>query len=414
MTERLKIAIIGGGASGLISGYLLNEKHDITLYEKDSILGGNVRTLNKNVLDTNLPKNIAIENGVLGFSQNYYPKFHKLLHHLGTPYHSYKPSISLFANEQFYPAKNTSYLNIKSFSELISNSNFRKELQHLVESQKEFKKKLNESNPYNQNFSDYSTLKGLYKNYLQTLFMLSFSTPLEKVHQLPQTLLNPYLKSLPNSTWSFVKGGVYSYLETLLSKSNMRLICNAKNLQISRSANNIKIKYRGEEHLYDSVIIATTPGSVKKLLTDMTTIENDIFSDMNDQTFKTIAHSDVSFYGRFKKAKKTPMDLFLNYNQIKKGYNTYQNNVYKLPSNVPYSFAYNMDNQILKDTIINETNHTVPLYAKNHDLKIKQIQSINGQNRTFFVGAYLENGLHEGAVASAMQIAQMLGGIILE
>ena len=85
------------------------------------------------------------------------------------------------------------------------------------------------------------------------------------------------------------------------------------------------------------------------------------------------------------------MDLFLNYNQIKKGYNTYQNNVYKLPSNVPYSFAYNLDNQILKDTIINETNHTVPLYAKNHDLKIKQIQSINGQNRTFFVGGEKQN-----------------------
>jgi predicted NAD/FAD-binding protein len=413
MIERKKIAIIGGGASGLVTGYLLNNNHDITLYEKESIIGGNVRTLNKNVSGTSLPKNINIENGVLGFSQNYYPKFHQLLNHLGTTCHSYKPSISLFKEDLFYPARTASYLNLRQIWQLINKSQFRSELLQLIAAQKDFKNSLPESNLYNNSFGDYCNLKGFYQKYLQALFMLSFSTPSQHVQHLPQTLLNPYLKSLPKSTWSFVKGGVYTYMETILQKSKMNIICNAKNLKISRNATYVTIKLLGEAQHYDIVIIATTPGSVKELLTDMTDAEGAIFNAMHNQNFKTIVHSDLSFYGKYEKVKKTPMDLFIAKNETNFGYNTYQNDVYKLPSKTPYSFAYNLDDVIAKDRIIHQTTHNVPLYGKNHDTKIQQIKAMNGQNRTFYVGAYLENGLHEGAVESAIKVASKLGGRIL-
>ncbi|MDQ5939261.1 MAG: uncharacterized protein QG557_208, partial [Pseudomonadota bacterium] len=50
----MKIAIIGAGAAGMSTAYLLNKQHDITIFEKQSIIGGNIRTLNKNVLGTPL------------------------------------------------------------------------------------------------------------------------------------------------------------------------------------------------------------------------------------------------------------------------------------------------------------------------------------------------------------------------
>jgi len=410
MSIRKKIAVIGGGASGIISGYLLSENHEVTLYEKQPILGGNVRTLNKNVLDTTLPKNLNIENGVLGFSQNYYPKFHQLLQHLGTPLLSYKPSISLFQNNHFYPAKTTSYFNRQSLSDLLFQPDFRAALRHLVRSKKEFKTALNQLNPIGKSFSDYESLNGLYKDYLQALFMLSFSTPFEKVPHLPQSLVNPYLDSLPNSTWSFVKGGVYSYMETILQKSNMKVICNAKNLKITRNENAIILNHLGENIHFDAVIIATTPGSIKELLTDMDHFEQELFADMNDQNFQTIAHTDTSIYGKFKKVSKTPMDLFLNNKLSIKGYNTYQNDVYQLNKKTAYSFAYNLNDNIAPKKILHQANHIVPLYSKLHDKKVEIIKSINGQKHTYFAGAYLSNGLHEGAVASAIEVALKLGG----
>lgn len=413
MTKRKKIAIIGGGASGLISGYLLNKNHEITIYEKEMILGGNVRTLNKNVIGTDLPAKLNIENGVLGFSQSYYPNFHKLLHHLETEYHSYKPSISLISGQMCYPARGSSYLNYRIIFDLLSHPNFIKELNLLVRSQRNFKKLLTNSIPIDHSFADYSLAQGLYKDYLQALFMLSFSTPFFKVPALPQSIINPYFNTLPDSTWSFIKGGVYSYLETLLSKSNMRVICNAGGIKVNRKEDSVQIRFRGEVQNYDALIIATTPGSVKELLGDMSNLEMEIFSDWEDQQFKTTAHTDISFYGKFKNVRKTPMDLFVKNNGTEYGYNTYQNDVYRLNANKYYSFSYGLDNVIAKDAILHKAQHTVCRYTKKHDRKIALIKSLNGKNNTFYVGAYLSNGLHEGAVESAMNVAAKLGGIRL-
>ena len=46
----MKIAIIGGGSAGLVTAHLLDGAHDVTIFEKAPILGGHVRTLNRNVV----------------------------------------------------------------------------------------------------------------------------------------------------------------------------------------------------------------------------------------------------------------------------------------------------------------------------------------------------------------------------
>ena len=74
MAER--IAIIGGGLAGLTAGYLLHDRYDVTLFEKDDRLGGNVYTL-----DTKNGEEIDIS--VFFYSRLEYPNFCKLLSKLG-------------------------------------------------------------------------------------------------------------------------------------------------------------------------------------------------------------------------------------------------------------------------------------------------------------------------------------------
>ena len=40
----MRIAIIGTGISGLTSAYLLNQNHDIVVYEKNDYIGGHTHT----------------------------------------------------------------------------------------------------------------------------------------------------------------------------------------------------------------------------------------------------------------------------------------------------------------------------------------------------------------------------------
>lgn len=410
MDERKKIAVIGGGAAGLITAYLLDKRYDVTVFEKQPILGGNVRTLNKNVKGTRLSPDIQIENGVLEFSQSYYPNFHKLLKQLKVEYTAYKSSISLFSEKQFYPAKSLSYLNVKTMFELLKNPDYRTAVLKLTISQNEFEEEIKQSVAKHLSFSDFCFNQKLFKNYARALLMLSFSTPFNLVDDLPQTLINDYCLSLPNSKWSFIKGGVFSYMNAILEQSNFKVICNATNIKVVRNANNIQLHTNGENFKFDKLIIATTPGSVKHILADMTENEREIFEDWENQNFKTIAHTDTSFYGSHEQVYKTPMDLFVNYKGKAIGYNAYQNRGYGLTKKADYCFAYGLDSLIDPDKILDVQNHVVPKYTKDHDLKIKKLKHFNGENNTYFAGAYLNNGLHEGAVNSALTVSRLLKG----
>ena len=48
----MKIAIIGTGISGLTTAYLLNKKHDVTVFEKNDYVGGHTHTHDLNLNDT--------------------------------------------------------------------------------------------------------------------------------------------------------------------------------------------------------------------------------------------------------------------------------------------------------------------------------------------------------------------------
>ena len=58
----MKIAIIGTGISGLTTAYLLNKKHDVTVFEKNDYIGGHTHTHDLSLNDKNNHKNICICN----------------------------------------------------------------------------------------------------------------------------------------------------------------------------------------------------------------------------------------------------------------------------------------------------------------------------------------------------------------
>ena len=74
----MKIAIIGSGISGLTSAYLLNRKHDVTIFEANDYIGGHTHT-HKIKLDDN---NYFVDTGFIVYNERTYPNFIKLLDQL--------------------------------------------------------------------------------------------------------------------------------------------------------------------------------------------------------------------------------------------------------------------------------------------------------------------------------------------
>ena len=79
----MRIAIVGGGSSGMATAYWLDkQKHHVTVLEREPILGGHIRTLNKNVAPNQSECNEILENGVLEFPTVFY-NFVALMQELG-------------------------------------------------------------------------------------------------------------------------------------------------------------------------------------------------------------------------------------------------------------------------------------------------------------------------------------------
>ena len=76
--QRKRIAVVGAGISGLASAWLLSQRHDVTLYEAGSYLGGHTNTVDVTLEGITHP----VDTGFLVFNHHTYPNLTALLDHL--------------------------------------------------------------------------------------------------------------------------------------------------------------------------------------------------------------------------------------------------------------------------------------------------------------------------------------------
>src|SRR5262245_65337196 len=76
-----RIGIIGGGVSGMMTAWLLQHDHEVTLFERDPALGGHVQTLPVEVGG----ERVSAELGPRFFFDASYPYFLALLQLLDIP-----------------------------------------------------------------------------------------------------------------------------------------------------------------------------------------------------------------------------------------------------------------------------------------------------------------------------------------
>ncbi len=123
-----------------------------------------------------------------------------------------------------------------------------------------------------------------------------------------------------------------------------------------------------------------------------------------------IIHTDVSFYKHFGVSYYSELDVFQTDAQGHCGYNAYLNRLYAIDATQypHYSLAYNMGKYTNPAKIIHRQQHNTPLYSVAAIRYRDEVIATNGKNHTYHAGAYLGEGLHEGAISSAFAIAELL------
>ncbi len=88
----MDVGIVGGGGAGLVAAWLLGDVHRVTLYERESRLGGHLDTVTVD-LDG---ERIAVDAGVDFFWPRMWPTFCRLLAALDVPTHRYPVTVTLY------------------------------------------------------------------------------------------------------------------------------------------------------------------------------------------------------------------------------------------------------------------------------------------------------------------------------
>lgn len=77
----LKIAVVGSGISGLSAAWLLNRRHDVTVYEHNEHVGGHSNTATIDVAG----REVAVDTGFIVYNPVNYPNLVALFDLLGVP-----------------------------------------------------------------------------------------------------------------------------------------------------------------------------------------------------------------------------------------------------------------------------------------------------------------------------------------
>jgi predicted NAD/FAD-binding protein len=404
----MKIAIIGGGASGMVTAYLLDKNgHHVTVFEKQPVLGGHIRTLNQNVRPNRSDCDLYLESGVLEFPCVFH-NFLSLMKELEVELEPVNIGSALFLQDgrHFLSAamiqKNFTgiqrvieYLRLDS---LYARSAGLWITTHFAR----------EHDLSDRPMSQFLQRQCIRNCWLKLLTMYSYSMPFELIDNFPAALAIPTLREYIFVNWVRIKGGVYSYIAKILERFEGDLLLNVDVVGISRETDAVGVKLSdGTTHSFDKVVFATPPDRVMQLLTDPTSAEIERFSAWQPNQATTIIHSDTSMYARYGIEKFSEFDFFQTDSGW--GYNAYLNQLCGISSSQQYSLAFNLDDAIAKDKILHVQEHNTPLYTVESFRYRDEVVSTNGEHNTYHAGAYLADGLHEGAITSAMRVAQLIG-----
>jgi len=410
-----KVAIIGGGAAGLATAWLIEENHDVTLYEAKDKLGGHVDSIPITVNG----HHTVIEAGIEFFNDLYYPHMMNLLHYLNIPLHAYT-FVSTFYNTDgsgliILPPYHDHTVEWKS----LTPDNLVREAQlALVIGKSKALVENHDTSITTQQFLDSLDITKSFKTtYLYPMLAALWGVTPETVQALSAFDTMHYLvegSEIPNYQWYEVVGGLQVYINAEAnSLKSTQIKLNDKVTQITKVNGKYLITdINGTTQAYDQIVLATDASVASSLLSGMP--ETAGLSSLlgRIQYYDTVIaiHGDKRFMPpnpedwrqaniRYdgKNAELTTYKSWLSDTPIFRSWLTYD-------VRPPGDKGGPMPNPLYA---LIKYRH--PITDHNYFEVQKAIEPLQGNDGIWFAGMWtFDNDSHESAIVSAMKIAEKI------
>jgi uncharacterized protein len=411
----MKIAIVGAGVSGLVTAHLLDDRHEVTVFEAAGYAGGHTNTIR---VDT--PRETHhVDTGFIVFNDRNYPRFERLLGRLGV---AAQPSTMTFGvsdgrGDFEYNGASPNGLYAKR-SHLLSPS-FQRMLLDLARFQRAARR-LVAAGDEGPSLAQWLEQQRFSRLFIDRLIVPQasavWSADPEQMWTFPARFLAEFfdnhgmlgLRGRPG--WRTVAGGSARYVETLTARLRGRLRLATPVAGVIRHPDHVEVTPRGgEPERFDEVVLATHSDQALELLRDATEAERSLLGAIPYQANEAVLHTDTSLLPRRRRAWASWNYHLLDRPGDRTTVTYHMNRLQSLRAEREFCVTLNRTAAIDPARIIRTIAYAHPVYTREGVAAQARVAEISGRRRTHFAGAYWGWGFHEDGVVSAERVAARFG-----
>lgn len=423
--ERLNIAVVGSGVSGLSAAWLLSQNHNVTVYEKESWAGGHCNTVDMTVTDHGKPRAIPVDTGFIVYNQNTYPNLTALFDTLGVKTEYSDMSFSASLNNGAFEYSGNSIWTMLAQKRNILRPRFWNMVTDIMRFYRDCVPDAAKPENANLSLGEYLFRDGysdaFLRDHLLPMGSAIWSASVKDMRAYPLSSFVRFFKNhgllelqdRKRPKWRTVSGGSREYVKKIAGTFADKLRLNCPVRSIVRNATGVVVTTAdGAVETYDHVVLASHSDQSLAMLSDASPQERKLLGGIRYEGNHAILHTDQSMMPKRKRA-------WASWNYISESgdadtrlvcltywMNTLQNIDHKFPVFV----TLNPHRDPKPDSIVARFDYEHPIFDQLALESQKQLWSIQGTNRTWFCGAYFGHGFHEDGLQAGLAVAEALGG----
>ncbi|WP_309665242.1 FAD-dependent oxidoreductase [Tabrizicola sp.] len=410
-----RIAVIGGGISGMAAAHLLADQHAVVLYEAEPRLGGHARTVLAGKRGDQ-----PVDTGFIVYNRVNYPHLVKLFEKLAVPVTESTMSFGASIDGGRIEYGLASLDAIFAQRRNLLRPAFLRMIRDIVHFNKHAE--ANATDPgmtIRDLLAQLGTGPWFRDHYITPFSGAIWSTPLSGILDFPAQALVRFFRNHAllgydgQHQWYTVKGGSVEYvrrLQTAMQAQGVDIRLSAPIAGVRREDGSVQVRAQGGEwELFDDVVFATHSDVTLKLLADPTPAETATLGAVKYQPNQAILHSDTSMMPKSRKVWSS-----WSYVEPKGGPGAkidltyWMNSLQPIPQDDPLFITLNSTRPIRENLIHDVNTFHHPVFDVAALAAQESIRAMNGTLSTWFCGAWMRNGFHEDGFASAVDVVEAM------
>ena len=421
----MRLAVIGTGITGMSAAWLLSQRHEVIVYERDGRVGGHSNTVDMppQASDGDAPAT-PVDTGFIVFNDRTYPNLIQLFATLGvrTEDSDMSFSFSLDGGRLEYCGDNLRSLFAQP-SNLFRPSHISM-IRDILRFYREAPGFLSEVGEGEPTLADYLSANkygaAFIHRHLLPMGAAIWSTTVEEMMRFPARSFIRFfdnhglLQVKDRTKWRTVSGGSRAYVDRLTEPyaGNIRRGCPVA--AIRRDAIGVTVTdAAGHEDRFDHVVIATHADQALAALQDPSPAERQILGAFRYQANAAVLHRDAALMPRRRRAwaswnylgQSVPADP----HRVSVTY--WMNRLQNLDPATPAFVSLNPLTPPSPDKVTAWFAYDHPQFDEAALDAQRSLPLIQGSRRTWFCGSYCGYGFHEDGLASGLAAAESLGGV---